>query len=117
MLIMKTKEAKMKGLIKTGLLISTVALMSACSTMKEIEVRETKANPKWYMDCEQIGSEGFLFWKDDYAYACGMGESKFEQASEAQAYAFAVKGFAERINGTVNSNTSIDIKGKSGNET
>ena len=27
----------------------------------------------------------------------GMGESKFEQALESQAYAFAVKGFAERI--------------------
>ena len=39
-----------------------------------------------------------------------MGESKFEQASEAQAYAFAVKGFAERINGTVNSSTVVDIK-------
>ena len=33
-----------------------------------------------------------------------------EQASEAQAYAFAVKGFAERINGTVNSSTVVDIK-------
>jgi hypothetical protein len=107
----------MKGLFKITSVLSLVALVSACSTMKEIEVRETKANPNWYMDCEQIGSEGFLFWKTDYAYACGMGESKFEQASEAQAYAFAVKGFAERINGTVNSNTSIDIKGNSGNET
>jgi hypothetical protein len=38
-----------------------------------------------------------------------MGESKYEQASEAQAYAFAVKGFAERINGTVNSSTVVDI--------
>jgi len=38
-----------------------------------------------------------------------MGESRFEQASEAQAYAFAVKGFAERINGTVNSSTTVDI--------
>ena len=78
--------------------------------MTTTDIRDTKANPKWYADCEQIGSEGFLFWKDKYAYACGMGESKFEQASEAQAYAFAVKGFAERINGTVNSSTTVDIK-------
>lgn len=99
----------MKGLMKTGVILGSLAMLGACSTMQEIEVRETKANPKWYTDCEQIGSEGFLFWKDDYAYACGMGESKYEQASEAQAYAFAVKGFAERINGTVNSNTTIDI--------
>ena len=94
-----------------ALTVGTLVLaLGACSSMKTIDVRETKANPSWYMDCEQIGSEGFLFWKDDYAYACGMGESKFEQASESQAYAFAVKGFAERINGTVNSSTTVDIK-------
>ena len=97
-----------------ALTVRTLILgLGACSSMKTIDVRETKANPSWYMDCEQIGSEGFLFWKDDYAYACGMGESKFEQASESQAYAFAVKGFAERINGTVNSSTTVDIKNNS----
>tara|TARA_R110000868_G_scaffold90651_2_gene251385 strand:- start:1265 stop:1768 length:504 start_codon:yes stop_codon:yes gene_type:complete len=99
----------MKGIFKTATIVAITATLGACSSMKEIEVRETKANPNWYADCEQIGSEGFLFWKDKYAYACGMGESKFEQASEAQAYAFAVKGFAERINGTVNSSTTVDI--------
>src|SRR5210317_2607215 len=106
-----------KAITKAALLVGLVSMLGACSSMKTIEVRETKANPKWYMDCEQIGSEGFLFWKDDYAYACGMGESKFEQASEAQAYAFAVKGFAERINGVVNSSTTVDINGNSGIET
>jgi len=99
----------MKGITKAVALVTTLATIAGCSSMQEIEVRETKAHPKWYMDCEQIGSEGFLFWKDDYAYACGMGESRYEQASEAQAYAFAVKGFAERINGTVNSSTVVDI--------
>ena len=107
----------MKGTLKALVAATVVATMAGCSSMQEIEVRETKASPKWYLDCEQIGSEGFLFWKDDYAYACGMGESKFEQASEAQAYAFAVKGFAERINGTVNSSTTVDINGNTGNET
>jgi len=99
----------MKGSIKALALTAGIAALAGCSSMKEIEVRETKASPKWYMDCTQIGKEGFLFWKDEYAYACGMGESKYEQASEAQAYAFAVKGFAERINGTVNSSTVVDI--------
>jgi len=102
-------EAKMKGTFKALAAATVVIAMTGCSSMQEIEVRETKAHPNWYADCEQIGSEGFLFWKDDYAYACGMGESRFEQASEAQAYAFAVKGFAERINGTVNSSTTVDI--------
>lgn len=82
-----------------------------CSSMKTIEVRETRAHPNWYVDCEQIGSEGWKFWnRDKFAYACGMGESRYEQAAEAQAYAFAVKGFAERINGTVNASTVVDIK-------
>jgi len=100
----------MKGFFKMATVGTMVAMLGACSTMKEIEVRETKAHPTWYEDCEQIGKEGWLFWKTDYAYSCGMGESKFEQASESQAYAFAVKGFAERINGTVNSSTVVDIK-------
>ena len=99
----------MKGITKATTAIAVALTLGACSSMNTIEVRETKANPNWYEDCEQIGSEGFLFWKDTYAYACGMGESKYEQASEAQAYAFAVKGFAERINGTVNSFTEVDI--------
>jgi len=99
-----------KAITKAILLAGILSMLGACTTMKTIDVRETKANPNWYMDCEQIGSEGFLFWKDDYAYACGMGESIYEQASESQAYAFAVKGFAERINGTVNSSTVVDIQ-------
>ena len=99
----------MKGTFKALVACTAIATLAGCSSMTEIKVRETKAHPNWYADCEQIGSEGFLFWKDEYAYACGMGESRYEQASEAQAYAFAVKGFAERINGTVNSSTVIDI--------
>lgn len=105
----------MKGLVKAAVVTSALGLMTACSNMNTIEVRETKANPNWYEKCKQIGSEGFLFWKEDYAYACGMGESPFEQAAEAQAYAFAVKGFAERINGKVNSSTVIDIVNNSRN--
>lgn len=106
-------EATMKGTLKLLTAGALLLGLGACSTMETIEVRETKANPKWYNECEQIGSEGFLFWKDEYAYACGMGESLYEQASESQAYAFAVKGFAERINGTVNSSTKVDINGNS----
>ena len=106
---------KMKATIKALTVGTLILALGACSSMKTIDVRETKANPSWYMDCEQIGSEGFLFWKDDYAYACGMGESIYEQASESQAYAFAVKGFAERINGTVNSTTTVDIQNNNRN--
>lgn len=101
----------MKGTLKALAIATSLTALAGCSTMTEIEVRDTKAHPKWYVDCEQIGSEGWKFWnRDKFAYACGMGESKYEQASEAQAYAFAVKGFAERINGSVNSSTVVDIK-------
>lgn len=103
----------MKGTLKALIAGTAVATLAGCSSMTELTVRETKAHPNWYVDCKQIGSEGFLFWKDEYAYACGMGQSRFEQAAEAQAYAFAVKGFAERINGTVNSSTVIDINNDS----
>lgn len=104
----------MKGTFKALAVATSIATLAGCSSMKEIEVRETKAHPNWYVDCEQIGSEGWKFWnRDKFAYACGMGESKYEQASESQAYAFAVKGFAERINGTVNASTIVDIKDES----
>jgi predicted RNase H-related nuclease YkuK (DUF458 family) len=97
----------MKKAILVGMM---AAAITGCSSMKTIEVRDTKAHPSWYVDCEQIGSEGWKFWnRDKFAYACGMGESIYEQAAEAQAYAFAVKGFAERINGSVNASTVVDI--------
>jgi len=98
--------------MKKAILVGMLAVaITGCSSMKEIQVRDTRAHPNWYIDCEQIGSEGWKFWnRDKFAYACGMGESLYEQAAEAQAYAFAVKGFAERINGSVNSSTIVDIK-------
>lgn len=108
----------MKGTIKAIALVTGLATLAGCSGVQEIAVRDTKAHPNWYVDCEQIGTEGFIFFnREDYAYSCGMGESRYEQASEAQAYAFAVKGFAERINGEVNSSTTIDIAGNDANET
>lgn len=107
----------MKGTIKAIALATGLATLAGCSGVQEITVRDTKAHPNWYVDCEQIGTEGFIFFnREDYAYSCGMGESRYEQASEAQAYAFAVKGFAERINGEVNSSTTIDIVGNDANE-
>ena len=84
-------EANMNNMLKAATFAGIILTLGACSSMTTIDVRETKANPKWYEDCEQIGSEGFLFWKTDYAYACGMGESQYEQASESQAYTFAVE--------------------------
>jgi hypothetical protein len=94
--------------MKKALLIApVVALLAACSTMKEIDERKTYAQPSWYQDCAQSGTEGWFWWEKEYAYACGAGESVYQQAAEEQMYAIAMNNFAKRINSKVNSETEI----------
>jgi len=100
----------MKGLFQKAILLGAIATLGACSSMKEIPERDTYAQPDWYQDCAQAGSEGYFWWKKEYAYACGAGESRFFQAAEEQMYAIAMNHFAKRINGRVNSETVIDIQ-------
>jgi hypothetical protein len=78
--------------------------------MTTIAERDSYAQPKWYADCAQSGTEGWFWWEKEYAYACGAGESRYQQAAEEQMYAIAMNNFAKRINGKVNSETNIDIK-------
>lgn len=94
--------------MKKALVISLMAAaITGCSSMKGIPDRETYAQPGWYQDCAQSGTEGW-FWKSkEYAYACGAGESIHAQAAEEQMYAIAMNNFAKRINSEVNSNTEI----------
>lgn len=92
---------------KTLLLVPIVAMLTACAGMKEVEDRKTYAQPSWYQDCAQSGSEGWFWWTKDYAYACGAGESLYAQAAEEQMYAIAMNNFAKRINSKVNSETEI----------
>lgn len=99
----------MKGLFKATAVAATLLTLGACSSMTTIAERDSYAQPKWYADCAQSGTEGWFWWEQEYAYACGAGESVYGQASEAEAYAFAMKGFAERINGHVNSKTEVKI--------
>jgi len=99
----------MKGLIKAITATAATVVLAGCSSMVEIPEEDTYAQPKWYADCEQAGTEGMFWWADDYAYACGAGVSQFEQAAESEAYAFAIKSFAERINGTIDSSTRVSI--------
>jgi|SRR5210317_1459104 len=99
----------MKGLIKAGMIIGAVSLLGACSSHVKIAERDDYAQPKWYASCAQAGTEGFFWWKEEYAYACGSGESVYQQAAEEQMYAVAMNNFAKRINGKVNSETKIDI--------
>jgi hypothetical protein len=100
----------MKGTLKAVTLAATLLTLGACSSMTTIAERDSYAQPKWYADCAQSGSEGWFWWEKEYAYACGAGESRFQQAAEEQMYAIAMNNFAKRINGKVNSETNIDIK-------
>lgn len=92
---------------KALILVPIIAALSACSSMQPVQDRTTYAQPEWYQNCAQAGSEGW-FWKSkDYAYACGAGESVHAQAAEEQMYAIAMNNFAKRINSEVNSSTEI----------
>jgi len=100
----------MKGTIKAIIAGTAIATMAGCSSMTTIAERDEYAQPSWYASCAQAGTEGLFWWKEEYAYACGAGESKFQQAAEEQMYTVAMNNFAKRINGKVNSKTTIDIK-------
>jgi hypothetical protein len=97
--------------MKKALAITLAAMaITGCSSMKDIPERKSYAQPSWYQECAQEGVKGWFWWKEEYVYACGAGESKFAQAAEEQMDAIAMNNFAKRINGTVNSETVIDIK-------
>lgn len=98
----------MKGTFKALVATVAVATLAGCSTVKIAE-RDSYAQPRWYASCAQSGAEGFFWWKEEFAYACGAGESRYQQAAEEQMYAIAMNNFAKRINGRVNSETKIDI--------
>lgn len=90
-------------------LIIVTGVLSACSSMKDIPDRKTYAEPGWYQDCAQAGTEGWFWWSKEYAYACGAGESIHAQAAEEQMYAIAMNNFAKRVNSEVNSETKIEF--------
>jgi hypothetical protein len=95
--------------MKKLILVPIIAALSACSSMKEVEVRKTAAQPNWYADCEQRGKEGWFWAREGFVYSCGMGVSVHAQASEAQADAFALDSFAKRIGSRVNSLTKVEF--------
>ena len=95
---------------KSLFLIPALAILTACGSMKAVEDRKTYAEPVWYQECAQAGVKGWFWWKEDYVYACGSGESLHAQGAEEQMDVIAMNNFAKRINGTVNSETVIDIK-------
>jgi hypothetical protein len=96
--------------MKKFLVVPLVAVLTACGSMKAVEERKTYAQPSWYQECEQHATEGWFWASKEYVYSCGAGESKFQQAAEAQAESFALNSFASRINTKVNSSTVTDIE-------
>ena len=95
--------------MKKLILIPLVAALTACSGMQTIEERKTYAQPSWYKDCAQEGVKGWFWWTKEFAYACGAGESAYQQAAEEQMYAIAMNNFAKRVNSEVNSSTEISF--------
>jgi hypothetical protein len=96
----------MKKAMVVGVL---AAAITGCSSMKTVEDRKTYAVPGWYADCQQSGTKGWFWFKKEFAYACGGGESIHAQAAEEQMYAIAMNNFAKRINSEVNSETVIEF--------
>ena len=55
----------MKKTILVGML---AAVITGCSSMKEIPESKVYMQPSWYQDCAQAGTEGW-FWKEkEFAY-------------------------------------------------
>src|SRR6056300_228460 len=106
----------MKGILKSIAVLGLLGILGACSSMTTIAERDTYAQPKWYANCVESGYEGWFWWKEEMAYACGAGESIFVQAAEEQMYAIAMNNFAKRINSEVNSNTNLIFTDQNGSE-
>lgn len=96
--------------MKKALAISLIAAaITGCSSMVAVEDRKSYAMPNWYADCQQSGTKGWFWFKKEFAYACGGGESIHAQAAEEQMYAIAMNNFAKRVNSEVNSETRIEF--------
>jgi hypothetical protein len=100
----------MKGITKAAITLSAAIAFAGCSSMTEIPERENYAQPDWYVECAQAGTEGIFWTSEDFVYACGSGQSRYQQAAEEQMYAIALNNFAKRVNGVVNSETALQFE-------
>lgn len=107
----------MNKILKYISIAALTGMLGACSTYTTIAERDEYAQPKWYANCVEAGFEGWFWWKEEYAYACGAGESVYTQAAEEQMYAIAMNNFAKRVNSEVNSATRLEFTDNNGSET
>lgn len=102
----------MKGVIQTGLALATVAMLGACSTVTTVATQDEYVQPKWYQGCKDVGNERthtFKFWEtEQFYYACGSSVSGFEEAANVKAIQIARRNLADRLNGMMNSRTTIE---------
>ena len=93
--------------MKTAAIVATLGTLGACSSYTTIAERTEYAQPKWYANCVETGSKGWFWWKEDYVYSCGAGVSVHHQAAEEEMKAFALNALAQRIHGTIDSETVV----------
>jgi len=102
----------MKGLMKTGVILGSLAMLGACSTVTKVAEHDAYVQPKWYQGCKDTGNErthAFKFWQtEQFYYACGSSVSGFEEAANIKAIQIARRNLADRLNGMMNSRTTIE---------
>ncbi|MDC0002632.1 hypothetical protein OAP94_01555 [bacterium] len=98
-----------------GLTIAALALsLGACSQTVKVAQHDEYVQPKWYQSCKDIGTEyftgGIKFWQTtQFYYSCGSSVSGFEEAANVKALQLARRNLGDRLNGKMNSRTTIEM--------
>lgn len=103
-----------KGVTNLSIAVAVAATLGACSNTVKVAQHEDYVQPKWYQSCKDTGTEyftgGIKFWQTtQYYYSCGSSVSGFEEAANVKALQLARRNMADRLNGKVNSRTTIEM--------
>jgi len=105
----------MEATMYKGLTIAALALsLGACSQTVKVAQHDEYVQPKWYQSCKDIGTEyftgGIKFWQTtQFYYSCGSSVSGFEEAANVKALQLARRNLGDRLNGKMNSRTTIEM--------
>ena len=109
------KQRLMEATMYKGLTIAALALsLGACSQTVKVAQHDEYVQPKWYQSCKDIGTEyftgGIKFWQTtQFYYSCGSSVSGFEPAANVKALQLARRNLGDRLNGKMNSRTTIEM--------